>query len=285
MHGCQAAGVAPIWRGEIVADPQTVATAIRIGNPASWNGAVRARDESGGSITAVTDAEILDAYSFLARCEGGFCEPASAAAVAGLRKLLTSGTKPSPVGCGLPGDGMKDPCRAIAVAPAIAEGIGGGGAAANARAGEPLAKRALLRIASEVEGHSESVAAALYGAFTIALPSADGRIAARFAFPSAWRVCLFVPTAELPTGQSRAVLPKDVSRTDAVFNLAHASALLAAILKADGALLSVAMRDRLHEAARMKLVPALEEIVSAARDAGAFGAALSGAGPSVIAFP
>ena len=121
MHGFQAAGAAPIVRGEVVADPQTVATAIRIGTPASWNGAVRARDESGGSITAVTDDEILDAYQFLARCEGVFCEPASAAAVAGLRKLAGAGTKPRQVVCVLTGNGMKDPDRAIALAPKIAE--------------------------------------------------------------------------------------------------------------------------------------------------------------------
>ena len=121
MHGFQAAGAAPIVKGEVVADPQTVATAIRIGNPASWNGAVRARDESGGSITAVTDDEILDAYSFLARCEGVFCEPASAAAVAGLRKLARAGAKPGQVVCVLTGNGMKDPDRAIAMAPEIAE--------------------------------------------------------------------------------------------------------------------------------------------------------------------
>jgi homoserine kinase len=165
-----------------------------------------------------------------------------------------------------------------------AAAIVGGVLAANALAGEPLGRRALLRIATEVEGHADNVAAALYGAFTIALPSADGPVAARFSFPSAWRVCLFVPTSALSTEASRAVLPNDVSRTDAVFNLAHASALLAAILKSDGALLSIAMHDRLHEAARLQLVPALEEIIAAAREAGAFGAALSGAGPSVIAF-
>src|SRR5207237_9798288 len=108
-------------------------------------------------------------------------------------------------------------------------------------------------------------------------------MAGPFAFPSAWRVCLFVPTSALATQKARAVLGKDVSRSDAVFNLAHASALLAAVLRSDGALLSVAMHDRLHESARMKLVPALEEIVAAAREAGAFGAALSGAGPSVSA--
>ena len=121
MHGFQAAGAAPIVTGEVVADPQTIATAIRIGNPASWNGAVRARDESGGSITAVTDDEIIDAYRFLARCEGLFCEPASAAAVAGLRKLARAEPKPGQVVCVLTGNGLKDPDRAIALAPAIAE--------------------------------------------------------------------------------------------------------------------------------------------------------------------
>ena len=121
MYGFQAAGAAPIVRGEVVTDPQTIATAIRIGNPASWNGAVRARDESGGSITAVTDDEIIDAYGFLSRYEGVFCEPASAAAVAGLRKLAAAGTKPNQVVCVLTGNGMKDPDRAIALAPKIEE--------------------------------------------------------------------------------------------------------------------------------------------------------------------
>jgi threonine synthase len=121
MHGFQAAGAAPIVHGEVVADPQTIATAIRIGNPASWNGAVRARDESGGSISAVTDDEIIDAYQFLARCEGVFCEPASAAAVAGLRKLARAGTTLRQVVCVLTGNGMKDPDRALALASKIEE--------------------------------------------------------------------------------------------------------------------------------------------------------------------
>ncbi|MEP7002906.1 MAG: threonine synthase [Chloroflexota bacterium] len=122
MYGFQAAGSAPIVNGEIVKDPQTIATAIRIGNPASWNGAVRARDESGGSITAVTDEEILESYQFLAQCEGVFCEPASAAAVAGLRKLArTATTKPKQVVCVLTGNGMKDPDRAISLAAKIEE--------------------------------------------------------------------------------------------------------------------------------------------------------------------
>ena len=86
MWGFQAAGAAPIVYGEIIDEPETIATAIRIGNPASWDEAVAARDESGGRIEAVTDDEILAAYRFLASQEGVFCEPASAAGVAGILK-------------------------------------------------------------------------------------------------------------------------------------------------------------------------------------------------------
>ena len=84
MLGWQAAGSAPLVLGEPVPHPETIATAIRIGNPASWDAAIAARDESGGAIDAVTDAEILDAYRMLASQEGVFVEPASAASVAGL---------------------------------------------------------------------------------------------------------------------------------------------------------------------------------------------------------
>ena len=164
-----------------------------------------------------------------------------------------------------------------------AAAIVGGAVAANALLGEPLGRRALLRIAAEVEGHADNVAAALYGAFTVALPHPDGPVAARLAFPAAWRICLLVPASALATEKARGVLPSQVSRADAVFNLAHAAALVAAVLKADGALLRVAMQDRLHQPARLRLVPSLDDVVRAANDAGAFGAALSGAGPTVLA--
>ena len=172
----------------------------------------------------------------------------------------------------------------------IARGLGssaaaivGGVVAANAILGDPLDRRSLLRIASEVEGHADNVAAALYGALTVAVPDDHGPVATRIAFPSAWRVCLFIPREPLATEKARAILPATVSREDAVFNLAHAAALLAAVLRSDGALLSIAMADRLHQAARSRLVTGLDEITAAARDAGAFGAALSGAGPAVLA--
>lgn len=110
MMGFQAAGAAPLVLGRTVKRPKTVATAIRIGNPVSREGALRARDESGGEIGKVTDKEILAAYRFLAAKEGVFCEPSSAAGVAGLLKLSAAGRAPSGrVVCVLTGHGLKDP--------------------------------------------------------------------------------------------------------------------------------------------------------------------------------
>ena len=118
MFGFQAEGSAPIVRGEIVEQPETIASAIRIGNPASWKSALAARDESGGIIDAVTDEEILEAYKRLARFEGIFCEPASAASVAGMMKSVANGliTKEKVVVCVLTGSGLKDPDLANQIA-------------------------------------------------------------------------------------------------------------------------------------------------------------------------
>ncbi len=115
MLGFQAAGAAPIVAGHPIEEPETVATAIRIGRPASWYGATAAAAESGGEIAAVTDDEILDAYRFLAAGESIFCEPASAASVAGLLKVgVPSGSR---VVCVLTGHGLKDPDIAIGQIP------------------------------------------------------------------------------------------------------------------------------------------------------------------------
>jgi len=121
MLGFQAEGAAPIVRGHPIKDPETIATAIRIGNPASWKQAEQARDESGGLIDLVSDEEILDAYKAIARREGVFVEPASAASIAGLIKLSRKGyfkehlrgEAPLKVTCILTGHGLKDPDRAI----------------------------------------------------------------------------------------------------------------------------------------------------------------------------
>ncbi len=119
MFGFQAAGAAPIVNGAPVLAPMTIATAIRIGNPASWTQAEQARDESGGRIDAVTDKQILEAYRLVARSEAVFVEPASAASVAGLLQAAQDGHLPrgSTVVCTVTGNGLKDPEWAISGAP------------------------------------------------------------------------------------------------------------------------------------------------------------------------
>ncbi|MFP6598872.1 MAG: threonine synthase [Deltaproteobacteria bacterium] len=115
MMGFQAAGAAPIVLGKRVDEPQTIASAIRIGDPVSWKAAEAARDESGGAIDSVTDEEIVEAYKMLAATEGVFAEPASAVSIAGLRKLAAAGgiEAGATVVCTLTGHGLKDPDTAI----------------------------------------------------------------------------------------------------------------------------------------------------------------------------
>jgi threonine synthase len=117
MMGFQAAGAAPIVLGHVVEKPRTIATAIRIGNPASWKGAVAAASESGGEINLVTDEEIVEAYRLIAGTEGVFCEPASAASVAGVMKMNKLGIfkKGDVVVCTLTGHGLKDVEMAMTV--------------------------------------------------------------------------------------------------------------------------------------------------------------------------
>ncbi|HEY4017042.1 MAG TPA: threonine synthase [Pseudonocardiaceae bacterium] len=115
MFGFQAEGAAPIVRGEPVLNPETIATAIRVGNPASWAGAVAARDESNGLIDLVTDEQILHAYRLLPSTEGVFVEPGSASSVAGLLRTAEDGRLPkgSVVVCTVTGHGLKDPDTAL----------------------------------------------------------------------------------------------------------------------------------------------------------------------------
>lgn len=125
LMGFQAAGAAPLVLGRPVDEPQTLATAIRIGNPASWQAAVKARDESGGTIDMVTDEQIVEAYRLIASLEGVFAEPASAASVAGLMQVWSQGQVALEGGvvCTLTGHGLKDPERAIdtAATPRVVE--------------------------------------------------------------------------------------------------------------------------------------------------------------------
>jgi threonine synthase len=134
MIGAQAQGAAPLVVGHPIADPETVATAIRIGNPASWQGAVEARDQSEGAILAVSDADILCAQHDLATVEGVFCEPASAAALAVLRRAVRDGTVApgTSVVCVLTGNGLKDPATAVDGLPSPTTVDGGAAAIAAA---------------------------------------------------------------------------------------------------------------------------------------------------------
>jgi threonine synthase len=115
MFGFEAEGSAAMVRGQPIANPETIASAIRIGNPASWQEAARAAQESNGKIDSVSDQEILEAYALLAKHEGIFCEPSSAASLAGLIKHLKLGTviKDATITCVLTGNGLKDPNTAL----------------------------------------------------------------------------------------------------------------------------------------------------------------------------
>ena len=121
MLGTQAAGAAPLVLGEPVKEPETIATAIRIGSPASWSSAVEAQEQSNGRFLAATDDEILAAYHLVARAEGVFVEPASAASIAGLLKSIEDGwvTPGSTVVCTVTGNGLKDPETALKGMPTV----------------------------------------------------------------------------------------------------------------------------------------------------------------------
>jgi len=132
MWGFQAAGAAPLVVGHRIERPETIATAIRIGDPASWDKAIAARDASGGRIAAVTDEEILAAYRALARHQGVFCEPASAASLAGVTKATAAGEldPDALVVCVLTGHGLKDPTTAERQVPPFLEADASVGAVA-----------------------------------------------------------------------------------------------------------------------------------------------------------
>jgi threonine synthase len=123
LYGFQAEGAAPLVHGAPVANPETVASAIRIGNPARWEEAMDAFTASRGRVAAVSDEQILDAYRWLAATEGVFCEPASAASVAGLLAhglpVVEDAAPPQSVVCVLTGHGLKDPDTALGKAPAV----------------------------------------------------------------------------------------------------------------------------------------------------------------------
>jgi len=173
----------------------------------------------------------------------------------------------------------------------LARGLGssaaatvGGVLAGNALAGEALAMPELLAIASEIEGHPDNAAAALLGGFVVAAPDAGGVEAIRFDAPRDLRAVLFVPELRLSTDEMRKALPKSVPLADAVANLGAVAVGVAGLATGRYDLLGRLTMDRLHEPYRSKVYPQLPALVDAAREAGALGACLSGAGSTILAF-
>lgn len=165
-----------------------------------------------------------------------------------------------------------------------AAAIVGGLYAANAFLPDPFSQERLLELAVELEGHPDNVAPALYGGMVISCRDRD-RWHTLHAAPSAGlRLQLALPDLTFSTGEARQVLPEQVPRSDAVFNLGRAAALTAALLTGKEEPLSWATEDRLHQPYRCPLIPGAEAALAAARRAGAGGAAISGAGPSIIVF-
>jgi homoserine kinase len=161
--------------------------------------------------------------------------------------------------------------------------IVGGLVAANALLGEPLAADELLRLAIEIEGHPDNVAPALLGGLVVVVDVGGTPVYRRIETPPL-AVVVGVPDFRLATVEARAALPKQVPLADAVFNLGRTALVVQSLAQADYDLLASVMDDRLHQPYRAPLVPGLADVFRAARQAGAAGVALSGAGPSVVAF-
>lgn len=173
----------------------------------------------------------------------------------------------------------------------IARGLGssssivvGGLLAANELLGRPADEKALLAIATEVEGHPDNVAPAILGGLVLATQEDDGTLSyCKLDWPDEWDITVCVPEFQLATEISRSVLPKEVPMQDAIFNAKHLGMMIQAINTKDSKLMRLAMKDRLHQPYREKLVPGMHEIMEAFKhEDGVLGCVLSGAGPSLL---
>lgn len=173
----------------------------------------------------------------------------------------------------------------------IARGLGssssvivGGLLAANKLLGSPADETALLAIATEVEGHPDNVAPAILGGFVLATQEDDGSITyTKLKWPEEWDLTVCIPDFQLSTEIARSVLPKEVPMQDAIFNAKHLAMLIEAVDTADAKLMKLALKDKLHQPYREKLVPGMKEIMEAfIHEDGVLGCVLSGAGPSLL---
>jgi homoserine kinase len=213
---------------------------------------------------------------------GADCLPRDATnlvAVAAVKAMQALG-KPAPHGLAIhctnripPGSGLGSSAAA-----AVAGLLGG-----NALAGGGLSQERLLGLATELEGHPDNAAAALYGGLTLSA-CLDGEVTARRVSVAPLQTVVVLPVFSLSTTDARAALPTQVSRADAVFNIGRTALVIEALRSGDLDLLGKAMDDRLHQPYRFGLIPGAAKAAAAARTAGASAVALSGAGPSLIAF-
>ncbi|MBQ4115385.1 homoserine kinase [bacterium] len=173
----------------------------------------------------------------------------------------------------------------------IARGLGssssivvGGLLAANKLLGNPADETALLAIATEVEGHPDNVAPAILGGFVLATQEDDGTISySKLDWPEDWDITVCIPDFELSTDIARSILPKEVPMQDAIFNAKHLAMLMQAVNTRNPKLMKTALKDRLHQPYREKLVPGMKEIMEAFKhEDGVLGCVLSGAGPSLL---
>lgn len=173
----------------------------------------------------------------------------------------------------------------------IARGLGssssivvGGLLAANKLLGNPADETALLAIATEVEGHPDNVAPAILGGVVLSTQEEDGSLSyCKLEWPDEWDITVCIPDFELSTEIARSILPKEVSMQDAIFNAKHLAMLIQAINTSDAKLMKLALKDKLHQPYREKLVPGMKEIMEAFKhEDGVLGCVLSGAGPSLL---
>lgn len=228
----------------MVPGPAPLALALPAGAPAGWR---------------------VPATNLLARAYAAGCAAVGGGPPTGLLRV----TAPIPLARGLGSS-----------AAAVVAGLG----AADAVGGGRLGPVRMLQLASELEGHPDNAAAALLGACTLTVRSVDGELVARrVEVPRELTAVLFVPDRELETRVARSVLPRTIPLADAVFNAGRCALLVHALSTGDLASLGPAMEDRWHQPARARLLPWVPDLIRAARAAGAYGACLSGAGPTVLA--
>lgn len=166
-----------------------------------------------------------------------------------------------------------------------AAAIVGGLAAANRYLGDPLPREVLLQLATELEGHPDNVAPAIYGGLVAVYQEEKKNVAVlKIPFPEDLRIVLVIPQLKVSTEEARRLLPREIPLSDAVFNLSRTGLLIGACFAGRPELLRLAMSDRLHQPYRAALIPGLLPVLERACRLGAYGAALSGSGPTVIAF-